>query len=168
MAMYYGDSNGKAQRIVVTGMQGPAGQGVPVGGTAGQVLTKKSSANYDAEWSDLAPLGTKVQTVGSVDIYQNDNIITLVANQTITSAQTLNPYQVDLEQIATGIPYPPTFRQTRVIRIMNSNNGVVFTSGEIYETGTIYLNALYVGPDGSTGQAIIRENDILAQYIYTA
>lgn len=68
MAMYYGDSNGKAQRIVVTGMQGPAGpqgpqgatgpqgpagQGVPAGGTAGQVLTKASGNDYDTEWADL-------------------------------------------------------------------------------------------------------------------
>ena len=31
MAMYYGDSNGKAQQIVVTGMQGPAGPQGPQG-----------------------------------------------------------------------------------------------------------------------------------------
>ena len=30
----------------------PPGQGIPAGGTTGQVLTKKSDANYDAEWSD--------------------------------------------------------------------------------------------------------------------
>lgn len=33
-----------------TGPQGPAGQGVPTGGTAGQVLTKRSGTNYDTEW----------------------------------------------------------------------------------------------------------------------
>lgn len=35
-----------------TGATGPAGQGVPVGGTIGQVLTKLSSTNYDTDWQD--------------------------------------------------------------------------------------------------------------------
>ena len=34
------------------GPQGPAGQGVPAGGTAGQVLAKKSGTDYDTEWTD--------------------------------------------------------------------------------------------------------------------
>lgn len=35
-----------------TGPQGPAGQGVPAGGTTGQVLKKKSATDYDTEWAD--------------------------------------------------------------------------------------------------------------------
>lgn len=35
------------------GPAGPAGEGVPVGGTSGQVLSKVSSTDYDTEWSDL-------------------------------------------------------------------------------------------------------------------
>ena len=34
----------------ITGDTGPAGQGVPVGGTTGQVLTKLSATNYDTAW----------------------------------------------------------------------------------------------------------------------
>ena len=34
------------------GAQGPAGPGVPTGGTTGQVLKKKSGTNYDTEWAD--------------------------------------------------------------------------------------------------------------------
>lgn len=67
MAIYYGDANGKAQEVVVVGMQGPAGpqgpqgapgpqgpagQGVPAGGTAGQVLTKVDGTNYNTRWGD--------------------------------------------------------------------------------------------------------------------
>ena len=33
-----------------TGAQGPAGQGVPAGGTTGQVLAKKTGADFDTEW----------------------------------------------------------------------------------------------------------------------
>lgn len=32
--------------------RGPAGQGVPSGGTTGQVLKKASNTNYDTEWAD--------------------------------------------------------------------------------------------------------------------
>lgn len=35
------------------GNPGPPGQGVPVGGTTGQSLTKKSGANYDTEWTTI-------------------------------------------------------------------------------------------------------------------
>jgi len=40
------------QTLVVTtpATQGPAGQGVPVGGAAGQVLAKIDSANFNTEW----------------------------------------------------------------------------------------------------------------------
>ena len=36
-----------------TGPQGPAGEGVPTGGTAGQLLMKSSSTDYDTEWANL-------------------------------------------------------------------------------------------------------------------
>jgi hypothetical protein len=39
-----------------TGPPGPAGQGVPTGGTTGQVLAKNSATNYDTDWVD-APTG---------------------------------------------------------------------------------------------------------------
>jgi hypothetical protein len=37
--------------VNVSNAQGPAGQGVPVGGTAGQVLKKLSNTNYDTFWT---------------------------------------------------------------------------------------------------------------------
>jgi hypothetical protein len=45
------------------GPQGPAGPGVPVGGTVGQILIKESSTDYDTGWSstnaDLGEFGLK-------------------------------------------------------------------------------------------------------------
>jgi len=37
----------------VEGPQGPAGEGVPTGGTTGQVLAKASNANYDTVWATI-------------------------------------------------------------------------------------------------------------------
>lgn len=48
------------------GPQGPAGQGVPTGGTAGQVLAKVDGTNYNTEWRG-------VDTVVTED---SDNLIT--------------------------------------------------------------------------------------------
>lgn len=47
------DANANKSALSLPGPQGPAGpagQGVPTGGTAGQVLTKNSSTNYDTLW----------------------------------------------------------------------------------------------------------------------
>lgn len=41
----------------VTGPAGAAGPGVPTGGTAGQLLAKKSGSDYDTEWIDAPQSG---------------------------------------------------------------------------------------------------------------
>ena len=41
-----------------TGPQGPAGQGVPAGGTTGQVLAKSSATDYDTQWVTPAAGGS--------------------------------------------------------------------------------------------------------------
>ena len=43
-----------------TGPQGPAGPGVTTGGTTGQVLAKKSNANFDTEWINNSGGGSTV------------------------------------------------------------------------------------------------------------
>lgn len=43
-------------RTSLRGPQGPAGQGVPVGGDQAQILSKKSGTDYDTQWSDLIAL----------------------------------------------------------------------------------------------------------------
>jgi len=45
-----------------TGATGPAGPGVAAGGTAGQVLTKKSGTDYDTEWKDASG-GSSIKTL---------------------------------------------------------------------------------------------------------
>lgn len=50
-----------------TGPQGPTGQGVPTGGTTGQVLAKASGANYDTEWVDQSGGGTPGTAIPLMD-----------------------------------------------------------------------------------------------------
>lgn len=44
----------RLDNLGVVGPQGDAGEGVPVGGTTGQVLAKASNTNYDTEWITAA------------------------------------------------------------------------------------------------------------------
>jgi hypothetical protein len=47
-------ATGPAGATGATGAQGPAGQGVPVGGSTGQVLSKVSGTDYDTTWSTVS------------------------------------------------------------------------------------------------------------------
>lgn len=44
------NGTGWAATTTTYGPQGPAGQGVPTGGTAGQILAKNSATDYDTSW----------------------------------------------------------------------------------------------------------------------
>lgn len=45
-------ADGTSGAVGPTGPQGPAGPGVPTGGSAGQVLAKRTAADYDTRWID--------------------------------------------------------------------------------------------------------------------
>ena len=45
--------DGTLHEIYATGPAGPAGQGVPTGGTSGQVLSKASGTDYDTTWANV-------------------------------------------------------------------------------------------------------------------
>ena len=63
-----------------TGATGPAGPGVAAGGTAGQVLTKKSATDYDTEWADVS--GGSVSVGDSLKGYcEYESFESFTANQ---------------------------------------------------------------------------------------
>lgn len=93
-------------KISSQGPQGPAGQGVPVGGTTGQVLRKASGTNYDTEWAaagsgsgsvtsvalastDLTITGSPIMTSGTITANIAANAVTLEKLQTISSEHLL-------------------------------------------------------------------------------
>lgn len=51
----------------VNSLEGPAGPGVPVGGTVGQVLTKDSGTDYDTSWQTPAGGGDVVGPASAVE-----------------------------------------------------------------------------------------------------
>lgn len=44
------DANGPNEEELKDGQKGDPGEGIPIGGTAGQILVKKSTTDYDTEW----------------------------------------------------------------------------------------------------------------------
>jgi hypothetical protein len=68
----------------VTGATGATGAGVSTGGTAGQVLAKNSSTNYDDSWQTLAGLGG--MTIAVYDAAGvSQQVLGTIASQTATN-----------------------------------------------------------------------------------
>lgn len=74
----------------IAALQGEPGEGVPTGGTAGQILTKQSSTDFDTDWEDLAPALPAGGTDGQV-----------------LKKQSATDYDVDWENESggSGLPY---------------------------------------------------------------
>lgn len=76
------------------GDKGDKGEGIPTGGTTGQVLSKKSNTNYDYEWTN------NEATVEVIDnLTSTDTTKPLSANQGRLLNQKLNYY---IEEVETG------------------------------------------------------------------
>lgn len=50
------------ETMIITASEGPAGQGVPTGGSQGHVLRKASNNDYDTEWA----LNSHTHPVGDI------------------------------------------------------------------------------------------------------
>lgn len=186
MAMYYGDSNGKAQRIVVTGMQGPAGpqgpqgepgpqgpagQGVPAGGTAGQVLTQ---SNDGPVWeTPLSGLGELVETLDWINVYKNGNLITLIANQSKIFTNTFTDGNGSQESNSTGLTtqYKPVgYFTCNCIRIDTILQGTIVVIGTVLNgSGSIVIKALYIGKEEGqfSSYVNVKPGNIISQYYLT-
>jgi hypothetical protein len=75
------------------GAQGPAGPGVAAGGTAGQILTKVDSTDYNTKWADPSTGGFTIET-----IYTNPG--TSADNITLASGVKFSDYDFILFDVA--------------------------------------------------------------------
>jgi len=71
--------------FTVTGGGGQAGQGVPVGGAAGQILAKIDSSNYNTFWADPS-LASGVELIGDVTGSGSGTVATTLADTAVTAA----------------------------------------------------------------------------------
>ena len=86
-------------------IKGPAGQGVASGGTAGQMLVKKSGTDYDTEWANQPSVPVQDVQIDGTSILSNG-----VANVPMADAN--NPGVVKIKTYSSGI-------------ILNSSNHLI-------------------------------------------
>lgn len=167
MAMYYGDSNGKAQEIVVVGKQGPAGpqgpqgepgpqgpagQGVPSGGKKGQVLTHGETIPV---WDNIPGFSTSVEGT-NIRYYTNGRGIWVAGTKLpATKIELTNSGNTVFNQpLYTGtysetIPegvdtLPNTTRAVLSSYIYPYKNGIVWINAEI-DSGSIIITIYSIG-----------------------
>lgn len=119
------------------GQPGAAGQGVPTGGTAGQVLAKRSGTNYDTEWVNQSGGGGTVQSVNNVTPDQSGNI-TLTADDIGTDATNIS-IQDALDgyvHVGTSAPTDPTTK----IWLDTDEPGMSAVSSVNGKTGTVVID----------------------------
>lgn len=132
------------------GDTGPAGTGIPTGGTTGQVLAKKSGTNYDTEWVNQSGGGGSgtVQSVNDVQPDQNGNI-TLTADDIETdNNQSIQDDLDDLSDaignvvhVGTSAPSDPSVK----IWLDTDEPGMSAVSSVNSKTGTVVLDAEDIG-----------------------
>ena len=87
------------------GPQGPAGQGVPVGGTAGQFLTKIDGTNYNTDWTtvNLSAYAVKANNLSDLT-----SASTARSNLGLGTMATATAADYSTTTVANGLYYPLT------------------------------------------------------------
>src|SRR5690554_924208 len=89
--------DGDNRFILQTVARGPAGQGVPAGGTAGQILKKASNTDYDTEWS--------ADEGGDVDSVNGQTGVVVLNQDDVLDGTTYKQYSQTEKTKLAGIEY---------------------------------------------------------------
>ena len=114
-----GDPGAKGEQGAA-GQKGDPGEGIPTGGTSGQVLTKKSDADYDTVWTTMSGDGGVNVDAELKEYYTTakKNIRTAIENKGVSVIDTdsLNSYAEKIGQIPSAVnPTGSLPEQTRIV-----------------------------------------------------
>ena len=130
------------------GPQGPAGangQGVPVGGTTGQVLAKASGTDYDTEWVARNPFDQDLNTTDGVNF-----------DSVTTSLDVDVGGDLELIGIGSGINFPNGTNQTTALPTGTDDGYIIEWDAETnrYESVPNEARTLFLNGTNKTGTAI--------------
>lgn len=111
------------------GDKGDTGYGIPIGGTTGQILSKKSDTNYDIEWIDNNPSSLEVmydKDNKAIKFIDSTNIVTFTINPTPSDA-TVVITSGTCEQVGNSITVP----KNSLVEYTVSKEGMVTKSGYV-------------------------------------
>lgn len=160
------DAEGKTSFDVMNGAQGAQGEpgaGVPAGGVTGQVLKKRSNADYDTEWANESGSVTSVNGKTGVVVLDADDVGALpddTAIPTKTSDLTNDSGFVNATQAAAAAPVQSVNGQTGNVSAIPSGGteGQVLmkSSGADYDTEwklPLSMKLLWTNPDPTSAFA---------------
>ena len=143
------------------GDKGDKGEGIPTGGTTGQVLSKKSNTNYDYEWTN------NEATVDVIDnLTSTDTTKPLSANQGRLLNQRLN-YYIEETVIGTWIDGKPLYRKVlSSTTISDSNVDITLPSNiDFMSTDKVEIKA---GDFSFFSDRYTNANDLIQIFKYNA
>jgi hypothetical protein len=117
-------------QIITQGTQGPAGQGLPTGGSTGQYLRKNSATNFDYAWMQgisvgLSTISASSYTLGAAD---SGTVLRFTSNSAITLTCPNNlpaGFHVGLMQLGNGQITPVAASGASIVQ----RNGFTKTAG---------------------------------------
>ena len=156
------------------GTQGSPGEGVPSGGTAGQVLAKQSSTDYDADWQTLVIPSTAAEIsfdntgtdMTATDV--QDAISELKSNLTWKEASSFNQAYTNavnevLVIISNNNPALGTTFSFPKIFLSSLTNNKYFTNGYHYNASTYALMQIFINVNDMSGTCSAYSNGVAVQ-----
>jgi len=153
--------------VVMTGSTGPAGPGVPVGGTANQILSKIDATNYNTQW--VTPSAASVAD-GSIT---NVKLATMPANtvKMNNTAGVAAPTDVTVANLLTALGAQPLDADlTAIAALTATTNNVIQSVGSAWasrtptqltatlDTFTATLKGLVPPPTTATSTKYLRDD----------
>ena len=144
----------KAYNIIARGEKGDTGEGVPVGGTDGQILAKSADTDYATEWIDAPSGGGSQRTLAtSVSPAADDNTGAVGTSTSVARQDHKHPKQTIVDaDIPASI--------ARDSEIPDPANGVSPAANNVM--GAVGTNARYARQDHRHPKQVITDADIPA------
>jgi hypothetical protein len=158
----------------IKGQQGNPGQGVPSGGSTGQVLAKQSSTDYDADWETLVVPSTAAEIsfdntgTGMTATDVQDAVTELKSNLTWKEASSFNQAYTNatnevLVIISNNNPALGTTFTFPKAYLSSLSHSKYFTNGYHYNSSTYALMQIYINIADMSGTCSAYSNGVAVQ-----